>query len=152
MPSNDPAEHANVIAYLALCDIRDIELEEPEELRRARQYLHGQLQPAAALDPEPSWRQPFDDFEAAPRDLQDRIVLEAVGAHRRTSIQINDVIAKESPGCRCCGDETRKVLDRLVAAGELDREPWKEGPCRYRWFRRVALDLADLERAFEAAA
>ena len=116
MPSNDPAERANAIAYLALCEIRDIELdEEPEELRQARHYLCAQFRSDVALDPAPS-SQPFDDFEAAPRDVQDRIVLEAVGAHRRTSMQINDAIAQDSPGCRCCGDETRKVLDRLVVA------------------------------------
>jgi hypothetical protein len=99
-----------------------------------------------------TWRRPLDNFEDAPRDVQDRIVLEAVGGHRRTSRQINDAIDRESPDCRCYGLATRKVLDRLLAAGELDREPWREGPCRYRWFRRVPDDLAELERAFEAVA
>lgn len=96
------------------------------------------------------WRRPFDNFEGAPRDVQDRIVLEAVGGHRRTSMQINAAMARESPDCRPSG-ATRKVLDRLVAAGELDREPWREGPCRYRWFRRLPDSIVELEQALAEA-
>ncbi|HEX4305307.1 MAG TPA: hypothetical protein VHZ54_04670 [Solirubrobacterales bacterium] len=154
MPSNDPAERANAIAYLALCEIRDLEPDaEPEELRQARRHLHARLQPQAEAPPPQAenWRQPFDDFLAAPQDVQDRIVLEAVSGRRRTSVQVNEAIEKQSPHCRCHGSETRKVLDRLVAAGALDREPWADGPCRYRWFRRVPDELDAFEQAFEAA-
>ena len=152
---DDPAERATVIAYLSLCEIRDLELgDEPEELRAARLLLWERVRPEEQGQEAPSprvdltWRAPFDNFEAAPRDVQDRIVLEAIGGHRKTSIQINDATARESPGCRSCGAATRKVLDRLVAVGELDREPCREGPCRWRWFRQTPGMVADLENAF----
>ena len=92
---------------------------------------------------------PWIRFDAQPRDVQDRLVLEAVGAHHRTSMQINEAMKAQSPDCFVGGD-LRRRLDRLVAAGELDREPWNEGRCRYRWFRRVPDAIADLEAALEA--
>jgi hypothetical protein len=93
---------------------------------------------------------PWNVFDRAPRDVQDRLVLEAVGGHRRTTTQVDAALSRLSPDCFSAA--TRKVLDRLVAAGELCREPWTDGPCRYRWFRRVPDGLAELEHAFEAVA
>jgi hypothetical protein len=157
----DLAEQRQVwIAYIALCELKELVEDdlgdERDELSAARRHLRSLLKPeetSGASDAHDGWsaaHQPFDNFAAAPRDLQDRLVLEAIGDHRRTSMQIHDAMQAESPDCRVSGD-LRKRLDRLVAAGELDREPWKEGPCRYRWFRRVP-DMAELEQAFEAAA
>lgn len=153
-PDEVAIERAEVSAYLALCQLHDWG-ESDEVLDAARRHLRSHLQPEEGTDPvdgDPrpdSSARPWVEFAAQPRDVQDRRVLEAVGAHRMTSMQITDAMKAESPDC-FVGSGLRKQLDCLVAAGELAREPWKEGPCRYRWFRRVS-DMAELEQAFEAA-
>jgi bacterioferritin-associated ferredoxin len=94
-----------------------------------------------------SWRLPFDSFDRLPRDVQDRLILEAVGGHHRTTMEITDALEVQSPDCRSCGNQTRAVVARLFATGDLGRSSGQWGPCRYRYFRCVSKSAQALDRA-----
>jgi hypothetical protein len=84
--------------------------------------------------------QPWRAFEAQPRDVQDRLVLEALGRSRFTNTQIRDSMVKLSPRCYGIHDSLRDAVKRLFEAGEIEREEGRWGPCRYRYVRRVPTD------------
>ena len=90
-------------------------------------------------------------FEGLPRDVHDRLVLEAIGAGSpRTRTEVTASIRERHPEFYVRSDIVHGALGRLCKSGEVARETGQWGPCRYRYFRLLtAGDVADLERALQ---
>lgn len=86
-----------------------------------------------------------------PMHLRQRVVLEALGDQRRTVRETLTRIEKTRPDLKLHDPDVRYVLDRMLEAGEVDRETeqFKNKP-RWRWHRNIDLHgtIADLDRVF----
>lgn len=116
-------------------------------LERHSRRQEGRVEPG----PDLSWREPFDHFDQLPEDVQERLVLEALGDKAMTTMEITAAIQEISPQCR--PGSSRSFAERLFRGGVLGREAGRWGPCRYRYFAASSnATLHDLEQAFAAPA
>lgn len=126
-----------------------------EIARRAGNSLerHSRGEAEDRVQPGPDFgrREPFDRFDQLPEDVQERLVLEALGDKAMTTMEITAAIQGISPQCR--PSSSRSFAERLFKEGVLGREAGRWGPCRYRYFAASSnASLHDLERAFTAPA
>jgi hypothetical protein len=128
-----------------------------EKINPADPWISGALEigetiaRAASRCDEEIDRAPFNDpfylFDELPQDVQDRLILEALGDQTMTTVEVTAAVKQLSPHSHPVNSRTYVL--HLFKVGALGREEGHWGACRYRYFK-APLDaaLADLEQVF----
>jgi hypothetical protein len=121
-----------------------------DHLKRSIKTLQNEDHMAAPNSAPPRARWWKSEFSVRDREHQ---ILDVLAEHRLTLRELAEHMRELHPDLKMDHSSVISIANRLLKAGELDRQPehYNRGPrIRYRYFRRVQLDgpIADLDRAF----